>query len=73
MITTTIALVVAILLCLAFDATTLIGVVGVVLLAYLNPTIFLSLSVLAVVVVVFIYFHKRSSRHGVPKLPDKRD
>lgn len=40
---------------------------------YLNPTAFLSFSVLAIAVVVFIYFHKRSTKNGIPKLPDQRD
>lgn len=73
MIATTLALATATFLCLAFQSTRLFGIVGALLLVYLNPVTFLSLSVLAVAVVVFIFFHKRSANHGVPKLPDQRD
>ena len=73
MIATTIALVVATLLCLAFDATKWVGVAGVVLLFYLYPLLLTALSILGGVALVFTRYHKRRTCHELPKLPDGRD
>ena len=75
MIALTVALVVAALVCLLFDATKLIGVVigvaGIALLFCLYPLLFLIFPILGGVAGYF-YF-TRSSNHDVPELPDRRD
>lgn len=73
MIATTIALVVATLLCLAFDATKWLGVAGVVLLFYLYPLLLTALSIIGGVAFFLIRYNTRRKRHELPKLPDGRD
>lgn len=73
MIVTTIALVVAALLCLAFDATKWLGVAGVVLLFCLHPLSFTALSVLGGVAYFSFRYYQRRKCHALPKLPDGRD
>ncbi len=62
------ALIVATLLCLAFDSTRWLGVVGVVLLFYLHPLLLVVLLVLAVVASLATYFYLRRSKNDVPRL-----
>jgi hypothetical protein len=73
MIVTTIALVVATLLCLAFDATKWLGVAGVVLLFYLYPLLLTALSILGGVAFFLIRYNARRKYHALPKLPPGRD
>ena len=56
-------LIVLILLCLAFSATRLLGVVGLVYLFYLNPFICTPLLVFIVIAAFFIHRSKRSRHH----------
>lgn len=73
MIATTIALVVATLLCLAFDATKWLGVAGVVLLFYLYPLLLTALSVLGGVALYFTRYNSRRKCNELPKLPAGRN
>ena len=75
MIGFTVAVAVATILCLAFEATRLIGVALAALLLflflYLYPLLFTALFILGGVVLCFIL--KRRSSHAIPELPDRRD
>ena len=73
MFVTTIALVVATLLCFAFDPTKLSGVAGVVLLFYLYPLFLTALFVLGGVAYVLFRYYQRRKCHALPKLPAGRD
>jgi hypothetical protein len=73
MFLTTIALLVATLLCFAFDPTKLSGVAGVVLLFYLYPLSLTVLFVLGGVAFLFIRYYQWRKCHALPKLPDGRD
>ncbi len=70
----TVAVVVAALLCLAFDTKKFIGVAGVALLIYFHPLLSTAFLVLGVAIFYFIRYHnKRSTAHGHSKLPSRRD
>ena len=73
MIAFIIAVVVASLVCLAFDSSRLIGVLGVLLLVYLHPLLFAVLFVLAVAVACFINPNLRSIYYEFPRLTSRRD
>ena len=73
MIGFTVAVLVATLLCLAFDSTRWIGVAGAALLAYLYPLSFTALVVIGGVAFYYIHYHQRSAHHELPKLPAGRD
>jgi hypothetical protein len=68
-----IALVVATLLCLAFDATKWVGVAGVVLLFCLYPLLLTALSILGGVAFFLIRYNTRRKCRELPKLPAGRD
>ncbi len=71
MIATVIALSIATFLCLAFESTRLLGIVGILLLLYLNPIAFMFIVVCVAAIAVLIHFSKRSnSNHDLPRLPD---
>ncbi len=63
------ALVVATLLCLTFNATRAIGVAGAAVLVFLYPLLSTALLVLGGVAFYFIHHRKRSTIHELPKLP----
>ena len=73
MLEVTIALVLATLLCGAFNTTKLIGVVGVALLFYLHPLLFTATLVLGVVIYFLFRYFKRRKFHATRRLPDRRD
>jgi len=73
MIVTTIAFVVAGLLCLVFTATRWIGVVGVALLFYLHPLLLTALCVLGGVTYFLIRYYSRRKCNELPRLPAGRD
>ena len=73
MIGFTVAVLVATLLCLAFNTTRWIGVAGAALLAYLYPLSFTALVVIGGITFCYIHHHQRSTPHELPKLPDGRD
>ncbi len=73
MLAVTIAIVIATLLCGAFNTTKLIGVAGVALLFYLHPLLFTALLVLGVAIWFLIRYIQRRSKHAVRKLPDRRN
>lgn len=61
MITLSSGLVVATAVCLAFDTTRLLGVLGVLLLLYLFPIAFPA--ILLISAVAIFYVHKRRTKH----------
>ena len=77
MIGFTVAVALAALLCLAFEATRLLGValaaLLLVLLFYLYPVWFAALFILGGVALCSILYFKRRSSHAIPELPDRRD
>ena len=56
-------LIVLILLCLAFSATRLLGIAGLVYLFYLNPFICTPLVLFILIAAFFIHRSKRSRHH----------
>ncbi len=64
MLAITIAIVIATLLCGAFNTTKLIGVAGVALLFYLHPLLFTAAAVLGVVIYFLIRYLKRRKHHA---------
>ncbi len=80
MIGFTVAVGLAALLCLAIEATRLLGValaaLLLVLLVYLYPVWFAALFILGGVALCFILYFKnfrRSNSNAIPELPDRRD
>ncbi len=73
MLEVTIAIVIATLLCGAFNTTKLIGVAGVALLFYLHPLLFTAAVVLGVAIWFLIRYFKRRKHHAIRKLPDRRN
>ena len=73
MIGVTLALVAATLICLFFEATQLLGVVGVALLVYLHPLLFGALLVLGCVTFYFIHRNQRRKHHALPRPDTRRD
>ena len=70
MILTIIALVIATFLCFVFESTRLFGIVGVLILLYLNPVVFIACVACLAAIAVLIYFYRRSNANDVPRLPD---
>jgi uncharacterized membrane protein len=71
MFAATVALVTAIVVCLVFDTTRWIGVLGVALLGYLHPVFPIVLFLVAVVAAAVIHFYRRRSYRALPS-PDSR-
>ena len=69
MMAITLALVVTSILCLQFDSTRLVGVVGVALLICLHPLLFLAFLGLGGVVFCYFHHHARRTIHVLPN-PD---
>ena len=74
MIASSLALVVASLLCLAYDTTRSFGIAGIFLLLYLYPWSFLALLILGGAVLFAIRrYHYRRKHHAVSRLRTRRD
>ena len=73
MIALTLVLVVTSILCLQFDTTRWVGVVGVALLICLHPLLLLAFLGLGGVVFCCIHHHKRRVIHVLPKPDSESD
>ena len=69
-VTAVLALSMVTIVCLAYQPTRLIGVVGFLLMAYLNPIALLFCVACFAAIAVLIYLYQRSNTNVIPRLPD---
>lgn len=71
MLATTLAVIAATAVCLAFTTTRWMGVFGIALLSYLHPMVVIASSIVAVLAVAIFHLYRRRSYRALPS-PDSR-